>query len=1190
MLVRSAALRIALVVALPFATFPTLARAEARFEPTAELPDPEELDEAKARQVFEAAFVAYQIQEYDVALEIGVVALEALIRLVGWNDQATQAAAVVVIDSLRKLGRESEADALFNEARSHMGMNVEPTPDGVQKIMESMQAFSEGRMDAAYELAREGVAMLDRDDPDYRDLPTYRAVLATLHIERQEFAQAEQLLRKNLEQAQATTDPQPIAAAMNGLAQLDYSRGAYARAEAGYRAALAEATKAGASVDEAQSAHAGLGSVAFELGQMDEAIREYELRLEIAERDFGGDERLIGALGDLGEVYENVGRFTDARPLLEREDAIVAKTYGEESTVRANAMSRLGRLYRSMAEYELAIDLWKRLLVIQETKLPPASPSIGATLNHYAETLWASDGDPAQIISMATRAADLNERHLIERVSYGSEAQKRAALESFVSGTDRVISYNVHYAANDEGATRLGVNTVLRRKGRVLDAVSGAQQALRGRLDEETRQQFDRLRERRGQIATLMMRGPSEGESVEDYRAKIAAAQSEAAQLELTLGDRNAVPEDLAPVELARVQAEIPEKTALVEFAVYRRFDARYKSFAQAFGEAHYVAYVVPREGSVTMVPLGPAAPIDEAVAALRTALADPAVSNVLTVAQRVDQLTTAKVRPLLDDVDHVLVSPDGALNLVPFAALADERGHYLVRDYQFTYLSSGRDLLRLARERPASSGAWVVGNPDFSSAQPTTGSTTGRRSIDMSAISFPPLPGTAQEVAAIGKVIEDAHVLVGDAASESALRRAERPAVLHIATHGFFLTDEMMGLAGGRGAKYVKSDEDFTPPPGAENPLVRSGLALRGANLRADGDDDGILTALEVSSLDLWGTKLVVLSACETGVGEVHNGEGVYGLRRALVMAGSESQVISLWKVDDEATRDLMVAYYKKLERGRGRSGALREAQLELARHRETAHPFYWASFIPSGSWDGVDLTSKSAEQPGPEPDRPEPGGRSGSGEWGPEIRDYWRTKHLSDKNFWVRGAYAAPIGDHDYDGASVESETAFDLALDFLLHPRLLFGIEYSRDRWFGDAASDLDLRLNRIEIDLAVDLLALPYWWRVRPALLPHAGIGTAIGRQRVNTTTIDPITMMPIAGPRSNDLLGGLGADWGADVVLYFKLGRRLSLALRGGVTRPTYWLRAGGDRLAYDKDFPRSFRWHAGVGIGPAYTH
>ncbi len=134
---------------------------------------------------------------------------------------------------------------------------------------------------------------------------------------------------------------------------------------------------------------------------------------------------------------------------------------------------------------------------------------------------------------------------------------------------------------------------------------------------------------------------------------------------------------------------------------------------------------------------------------------------------------------------------------------------------------------------------------------------------------------------------------------------------------------------------------------------MLRSGLALAGANRK---DESGILTALEASGLNLWGTKLVVLSACDTGIGQVRNGEGVYGLRRALVLAGAETQMMSLWPVSDRSTRDLMVSYYRDLVAGRGRGEALRRAQLQMLQSKSHAHPYYWASFIQTGEWSNLD------------------------------------------------------------------------------------------------------------------------------------------------------------------------------------------------------------------------------------------
>jgi CHAT domain-containing protein len=246
-----------------------------------------------------------------------------------------------------------------------------------------------------------------------------------------------------------------------------------------------------------------------------------------------------------------------------------------------------------------------------------------------------------------------------------------------------------------------------------------------------------------------------------------------------------------------------------------------------------------------------------------------------------------------------------------------------------------------------------------------------------MAQMKFTRLPGTADEAKMLATILPDASVLTQEQATESALKRVTAPRILHLATHGFFMGDELS-------KKFALSGASSGSILGAgmmsrENPLLRSGLALAGANEQPNNSvDDGILTALEAASLDLWGTKLVTLSACETGLGEVKNAEGVYGLRRALVLAGSEAQLISLWKVSDAGTRDLMVAYYRRLKNGEGRADALRQVQLAMLRgelsnsaasgKRETIdpdatsairsyrHPYYWAAFIQSGDWRVLD------------------------------------------------------------------------------------------------------------------------------------------------------------------------------------------------------------------------------------------
>ena len=228
----------------------------------------------------------------------------------------------------------------------------------------------------------------------------------------------------------------------------------------------------------------------------------------------------------------------------------------------------------------------------------------------------------------------------------------------------------------------------------------------------------------------------------------------------------------------------------------------------------------------------------------------------------------------------------------------------------------------------------------------------------------FTPLPGTQIEADEIPALImskdKNKTVLTGKAATEEEIKKSKSPRIMHLATHGFFLKDEEIALSNDtRGLSIV----DLGPDKGIknyakryENPLVRSGLAFAGANHASEvtKGEDGILTALEVSGLDLYGTDLVVLSACETGVGEIKNGEGVFGLRRAFALAGAKNLMMSLWPVSDEITARQMITFYKNLQK-LPPAKALRQAQLQTIKELKAKYGFapivLWAPFILQGA-----------------------------------------------------------------------------------------------------------------------------------------------------------------------------------------------------------------------------------------------
>ena len=230
----------------------------------------------------------------------------------------------------------------------------------------------------------------------------------------------------------------------------------------------------------------------------------------------------------------------------------------------------------------------------------------------------------------------------------------------------------------------------------------------------------------------------------------------------------------------------------------------------------------------------------------------------------------------------------------------------------------------------------------------------------------FRELPGAQREAEAVAKLLRTL-ALTGVAAKEEVLWGRLAPWVLHLATHGIFLSNlEEWQLPGTRAAllelpPFHPRPEPSAFPllwmPGEFGPMNRSALLLSGVRQGANVEDksrDGLLTAEEARSLNLDGTQLVVLSACDTGRGEAIAGQGIYGLRRAFLIAGAETVITSLWRVQDEATGELMMLYYQKLldpKRPRDRLDAMIESMKELRARPERSHPYYWASFLSTGA-----------------------------------------------------------------------------------------------------------------------------------------------------------------------------------------------------------------------------------------------
>ncbi len=828
-------------------------------------------------------------------------------------------------------------------------------------------------------LAQRALAMAEKTyEPNHPSLGLIVNELAVISFNKADLVRAEPLFeraRSIWEQGLGPNHPN-VGRVINNLAALHFRKGETAKVEPLLLRALAILEQElGPEHTRVADAVNNLGNFYTDRGEIARAEPFRERALRIWEKQLGAEHQQVGnGLNNLASLRYFQRELAQAETLYSRALAIFEKTVGPEHPDSIRTLVNLASLRAARGDYTQAATLSQRVLTLREKVLGAEHPDVAFALNTLTRA-YAASGDLTQAINAMSRACSISERNLALNFAVGSERQKLDFLATLVKETNRAISLHARLAGNDAAARELSLTTILRRKGRALDAMTDSIAALRRRATPEDQKLLDQLRETRAQLARLALGAPPRGVTPAEYQRRVRTFTEQREKLEAEISQRSAEFRAQAqPVTLAAVQAAIPAGAALVEFASYRPFNPRYSRIEDQFGQPRYVAYALRPGAEAEWVDLGEQQPIDEAIERLRQSLRDPKRRNVKALARAVDRLVMQPVRPLLGGSRRVFLAPDGALNLVPFAALVSERGQYLVSRYTFSYLSSGRDLLR-PRTRPARSrSAMVVASPDFGE---TTGSgpaservlkyRPGASGVVLAEAYFPPLPGTASEARTLKSLLPDAAIYTGAQATEALLKQVNGPRILHIATHGFFLGDETPAP---ESARSLNPAEDSPGGLFAGNPLLRSGLALAGANYLKSGQDDGILTALEAAGMDLSGTQLVALSACDTGVGEVKNGDGVYGLRRALTLAGAETQVMSLWPVSDRATRDLMIGYYRRLQRGEGRTDALREAQLRMLesrasagsrsrpqrRTRDYSHPYYWASFIQSGEWTSLD------------------------------------------------------------------------------------------------------------------------------------------------------------------------------------------------------------------------------------------
>ncbi|MBZ5602325.1 MAG: CHAT domain-containing protein [Acidobacteriia bacterium] len=671
----------------------------------------------------------------------------------------------------------------------------------------------------------------------------------------------------------------------------------------------------------------------------------------------------------LGEAQRDRGDLSSARETLERALRVSKEGLGEKHPVYAAVLGGIAEVDRSAHDYKSAERTLQQAVAIVEETHGDTHPDLARYLQRLA-AVYEQAGEYASAEPLYRRSLDISDRALADMISIGSQKNKSAMVANLDDPVPALIAFQ--QKAGTASARALAFEAVASRKGRVLDAAHDWGRSLRENPEIRGRYaQWESLLEcqasltlalgyrdlRPAAIGACTLSGTDlEGRYerlLHDLRTNWTEARGrqglQAVKVLMRRGDAleaefsRDVPQfasAIRSVKLDEIRARLAPGEALIEFTSY--------SSARRYG-----AFLLTRQGDLQWRDLGPAAPIDRAVQDLIASANDwsaAAAAKETRNADRAEQTArealgtlSEKLAPALSallqtrDVHRVRISPDGMLQLVPFGALADGRGRFLLEHFAISYLSAGRDLVASA------SPAGRAGDPIFIAMSPGAGAR--RAETAFRADRLERLNDAETEARDVHKWIPRAQVLGEGEATEQRIKTLRHPAMLHIVGHGIVRGNEDCREApSGAGCGLASIDP-------ASRVMSLSAIVLEEAYGRGGvSTQDGLLTALELQTLDLQGTQMLVLSQCRMADGVPSSGEGLHGMRRAAAIAGVRTFVAPLWNVADAAEQKLMDRFYAELSAGKGRAEALRQAQLQFLHSSPTPSFLEWAPVIVSG------------------------------------------------------------------------------------------------------------------------------------------------------------------------------------------------------------------------------------------------
>jgi CHAT domain-containing protein len=807
-----------------------------------------------------------------------------------------------------------------------------------------------------------------------------KSTMALVHLAQSKYQQADELITWSLTESEKRLGVNSTAftANQNSRAKLHQQQGRYNEAEKEYDQVIAKTNRLFG--DKSLQYALALNNKAMLLqaiGRFDEAIEVMELSSQVAEEALKKSATLKGEksfenrqfLSNLAFIYQVSGNleraektYLDIKSVYEKRGLVGQKNnpeyanllnqigilyiqmnklekveeyfklsadtykrkYSEQHPSFAKVTADLGNFYRMQGRYAEAETLLNRALNIRETTLGTNHPDYVRSQEDLAILFWKT-GKMENAYMMYRKVMDKTIDFINRYFPPMSEAEKTNYWDITAPRFQRFFNFAIEANKEMKYVAQDFFDYQMATKALLLNSTNKIKQTILSSNDAKLKQDYLQWLDQKEQLARLYAYSKEE---LKAQQIDLDDLERKANAMERSLSERSSVFSSgysAQVISFKQVLGLLSDTEAIVDIVRVRGFDEDFTS------ESRYVAMVLKKGMEV------PRLVVLENGTLLETRYAKyyrNVIQERIKDDYSYDQFW-GRIDPEVAGKKMIYVSPDGVYNQINLNTLRKPGGDYILNRYDLVILGNSKDLIAIkARKAGAQKKtAFMLGFPDYGTTE------------------LPPLPGTKVEVDNVVRLLKASNYQIAQymdkQATEKNLKAINGPSLVHIATHGYFLQD----VDGAGSSVFGVSAENAS-----NNPLLRSGLFLAGAGnaIRGTGgadltsNDNGVLTAFEAMNLNLEGTDLVILSACETGLGDVKAGEGVYGLQRAFLVAGADALVMSLWKVDDAATQLLMTNFYTNWLRLGNKQRAFKQAQaLLISKYKD---PYYWGAFVMMG------------------------------------------------------------------------------------------------------------------------------------------------------------------------------------------------------------------------------------------------